>query len=162
MVQVGNFVAIHYTGRLDNGEVFDSCTGEVPFEFEVGAGTVIEGLDKAVRGMEINEEKHIVIPPEEAYGLYNDAMVQPIPIEEVRKYFEPKTGMVIGVQLESGVQVPATIKEVSETTVLLDFNHQLAGKTLHFDIKIMDINDEPKYSSGCLGHGDDCESGCSC
>lgn len=162
MVQEGNFVAIHYTGRLETGEIFDSCTGEIPFEFEVGAGTVIEGLDKAVRGMEINEEKHIAIPPEEAYGLYNESMIQAIPIEEVRQYFEPQVGMVIGVQLDEGIQVPATIKEVSETAVVLDFNHQLAGKTLYFDIKIMDINDSPKYSSGCSCKGDDCDTDCSC
>ncbi len=162
MVQEGNFVAIHYTGKLENGEVFDSCTGEMPFEFEVGAGTVITGLDNAVRGMEINQEKHVVIPPEEAYGEYNEAMVQSIPLDEVRQYFEPKIGMTIGVQLENGMHVPATIKEVGNENVLIDFNHQLAGKTLHFDVKIMEINDEPKYSSGSSCNGLDCGSDCSC
>ncbi len=162
MVQEGNFVAIHYTGKLENGEVFDSCTGEVPFEFEVGAGTVITGLDNAVRGMEINQEKHVVIPPEEAYGEYNEAMVQSIPLDEVRQYFDPQVGMTIGVQLENGMHVPATIKEVGEEKVLIDFNHQLAGKTLYFDVKIMEINDEPKYSSGCSCNDLDCGSDCSC
>lgn len=169
MVQEGQFVAIHYTGKLDSGEVFDSCTGDMPFEFEVGAGTVISGLDKAVRGMEVNQEKSVVIPPEEAYGDYNDSMVQSIPAEEIKQHFEPKVGMTIGVQLENGMHVPATIKEVGDTKVMIDFNHQLAGKTLHFDVKIIEVNSEPKYQDECgCGEEDcgsgagDCGSGCSC
>jgi len=164
MVQEGKFVAIHYTGKLENGDIFDSCTGDVPFEFEVGAGSVISGLDSAVRGMEVNEEKRVVIPPEEAYGDYNDAMVQSIPAADVKAHFEPKVGMTIGVQLENGMHVPATITEVGESSVKIDFNHQLAGKTLHFDVKIIEINDEPKYQDDCdCGCGDaECGPDCSC
>ncbi len=164
MIQEGKYVSIHYTGKLENGEVFDSCTGDTPFEFEVGAGTVIAGLDSAVRAMDINQEKSVVIPPEEAYGDYNDSMIQNIPAAEVRAHFEPAVGMTIGVQLENGMHVPATIKEISDTQVMLDFNHQLAGKTLYFDVKILEINDEPKYqdSCDCGCHGDDCGSDCSC
>ena len=170
MVQEGQFVAIHYTGKLDSGEVFDSCTGDIPFEFEVGAGTVIAGLDSAVRGMDVNQEKSVVIPPEEAYGEYNDSMVQSIPAEEIKAHFEPKVGMTIGVQLENGMHVPATIKEVGDEKVMIDFNHQLAGKTLHFDVKIIEVNAEPKYQDDCgcgesdcaSGGGGDCGGGCSC
>ncbi len=164
MVQEGKFVAIHYTGKLENGEVFDSCTGDFPFEFEVGAGSVISGLDSAVRGMEVNQEKSIVIPPEEAYGVYNDSMVQSIPAADVRAHFEPKVGMTIGVHLENGMQVPATITKVDDSTVMIDFNHQLAGKTLHFDVKIIEINDEPKYRDdcGCDCGEAECGPDCSC
>jgi FKBP-type peptidyl-prolyl cis-trans isomerase SlyD len=70
--------------------------------------------------------------------------------------------MTIGVQLENGMHVHATIKEIGTSNDLIDFNHQLAGKTLHFDVKIMEINDEPKYSGGCSCDDHDCGSDCSC
>ena len=163
MIQEGKFVSIHYTGKLDNGEIFDSCTGDIPFEFEVGAGRVIAGLDSAVRDMSVDDQKTVVINPEEGYGEYNEEMVHSLPASEIKAHFEPEVGMTIGVQMENGAQVPATIKEVGESQVMIDFNHPLAGKRLHFDVKIIEINEEPKYPDSCSCCEDDgCGSDCGC
>ncbi len=164
MVQEGKFVSIHYIGKLENGEIFDSCEENPPFEFQVGAGMVIPGLDEAVVGMKINEEKDIVINPDMAYGDYNDDMIHTVPRSELGGEFVPEIGMMVGVQMEDGSHVPATICAVSESEISIDMNHPLAGKSLHFHVKVVEVNDEPKYMSGCDSCGDSsCGSGgCSC
>ena len=163
MVEQGKFVAIHYTGKLDGGEVFDSCDGNPPFEFQVGAGMVIPGLDDAVVGMALNGEKDIVVTPDFGYGEYNDEMVQSFPIEDIRQQFEPQEGMMVGVQMENGMQVPATITSVTDTEVSIDLNHPLAGKTLYFHVKVVEINDDARYCNeegGCSSCGGSCGSPC--
>jgi peptidylprolyl isomerase len=163
MVEEGKYVAIQYTGKFDDGQVFDSSTQEQPFEFKAGSGMVIPGLDNGIMGMKVEEEKDLVIPPEEAYGEYDEKLIYTFPIEEVRQQFEPQVGMTIGVQLDNGAQVPALIKEVTDSEIFLDMNHPLAGKTLHFNIKVMEVNDEPKFApaDGCSGCSDESD-GCSC
>lgn len=154
MIQEGQFAAIHYTGSLDDGQAFDSSFGGQPFEFQVGSGSVIPGLDKAVIGMKVDDEKDVSVEPNEAYGEYDDSLIHSVPKDEMKANFEPAEGMAISVMLESGARVPAFIKEITDSDIIIDLNHPLAGKTLHFHIKIVDINDESKYS------GDDCSSGC--
>jgi peptidylprolyl isomerase len=162
MVKDGDFVVINYTGTLDDGDVFDTSVDREPFEFQVGTGSVIPGLDKAVIGMKINEEKDIVIEPEEAYGFYDEEMVLSFPLREVKSQFEPQVGMTIGVQLDNGRQVPAMITNVTEEAVIIDMNHPMSGKTLHFHLSLVEINQEAKYSTqgGC----ECCDPGseCSC
>lgn len=164
MVEEGKFVAIHYTGKLEDGEVFDSYDGDPPFEFLAGSGMVIRGLDQAVIGMKKDEEKDIVIESIEAYGEYNDELIHRIPIDEVKKQFEPQVGMKIGVQMANGQQVPAEITEVTDADIALDANHPLAGKTLHFHVKVVDINDEATYQPeggcGCDSGGCNSSEGC--
>ncbi len=163
MVEEGKYVAIQYTGKFEDGQVFDSNTDGQPFEFQAGSGMVIPGLDNGIMGMNVEEEKDLVITPEEAYGEYDEKLIYTFPIEQVRQQFEPEVGMTIGVQLDNGAQVPALIKDVTDSEIFLDMNHPLAGKTLHFHVAIKDINDEPQYAaegcSGCSGENDD---GCNC
>jgi peptidylprolyl isomerase len=162
MVKKDDYVLIHYTGKFDDGEVFDSSEERQPFEFRVGSNSVIPGMDNAMIGMEINQEKSIKLPPNEAYGEYDEAMIYNFPIEDIKKQFEPEIGMVIGVQMENGNSVPARIKEITGTDVFIDMNHPLAGKTLNFNIKLLEINSEPKHtSSGCDCCGS-AETDCSC
>ena len=170
MIKDGNYVVVHYTGTFEDGTVFDSSSDRQPLEFKVGEGSVIPGFESAIVQMNIEEEKNIVIQPDDAYGRYDDSLIHSFPAESVREQFDPEVGMTIGVQLENGNQIPALITEVGEESVTIDLNHPLAGKTLHFNVKLLEVNDAPKYNTGCESGCCDtgccdtgcCDPGCSC
>ena len=137
-VKKGDKIKVEYTGTLDDGLVFDSSTKHgQPLEFEVGSGQIIKGFDDAVQGMEVGQEKEITLPPPAAYGDVNPELVKNVPKEQLPKDKEITAGMVLGVQLPNGMQFPAKIVEVRDKDVSIDLNHPLAGKTLHFKIKIV-------------------------
>lgn len=140
-VKKGDRVKVEYTGTFGNGEVFDASERHgKPLEFEAGAGQMIKGFDEAVLGMEKDEEKEITLEPSEAYGEPRPEMVQKIPRDKLPKEQEPSVGMMIGVGFPDGRQIPATITEVTDSDVTIDMNHQLAGKTLKFRIKVVEIS----------------------
>jgi len=137
-VKKGDKIKVDYTGSLENGEVFNASSrhGE-PLAFEAGAGVVVPGFDAAVIGMEIGEEKTVILKPKEAYGMPDEKSVQKVPVNKFPK--EAKEGMMIGVPLPNGQQIPARIVKIDESSVTIDMNHLLAGKTLIFKIKIVEI-----------------------
>ena len=139
-VKQGDKVKVEYTGTFDNGTIFDTSEGKEPLEFAAGIGQMIPGFDHAVIGMKIGQEKEIRLQPSEAYGNYDLKLVQEIPKEQVLTEEELKVGMVLAVTLPNGRQVPATIKEVAANTITIDLNHPLAGKTLNFRLKVVDIS----------------------
>ncbi|MEK6939175.1 MAG: peptidylprolyl isomerase [Nanoarchaeota archaeon] len=129
-----------YTGTFDDGTVFDESEKHgQPLEFEVGSGQVIKGFDDAVMGMKNGEEKKIVIPPAEAYGEVKAELRKKVPRKQLPQDQEPKVGMVLAVGLPNGMQFPARIMEVTTDDVTIDLNHPLAGKTLHFKIKVVNV-----------------------
>ena len=139
-VEKGSKVKVEYTGTLEDGTEFDSSVKHgKPIEFEAGSGQMIKGFDDAIIGMEVNEEKEITLKPEEAYGNPNPQMVKEVPREQLPKEEEPKEGMMLMVGLPNGAQIPAKIAEVGEETVKIDLNHPLAGKTLHFKLKVVEV-----------------------
>ncbi|MBD3354976.1 peptidylprolyl isomerase [Candidatus Woesearchaeota archaeon] len=138
-VKKGDKIKVEYTGKLENGQVFDTSEGKQPLEFEVGAGKIIKGFDNAVIGMKKGEEKEITLKPEEAYGDPNPKLLQKIPREKLPEGKEPKQGMMLAMKTPDGRQVPVKIKEVSDKDITIDLNHPLAGKTLNFKIKVVDI-----------------------
>ncbi len=154
--QNGHYVSVHYTGRLDNGEIFDSSEGKEPLQFQLGSGAIIKGFNDAVVGMSIGEEKEVTIPPEEAYGYRDEELVRPVPRAMFGTELEPQVGMVIGVQMENGARVPATITEVGVDSVTLDMNPPLAGKTLTFNIKLLEISESAPAAALCAS----CFSSC--
>ena len=133
VVKAGDTVSVDYTGRLENGSVFDTSIGRTPLEFTVGAGQMISGFDSAVLGMRVGEEKTITLPPEEAYGAPNPANIVAVPVTSV------PNGTKVGDTLYSG-GTAVKVVAVTNETVTIDANHPLAGKTLIFDIKIVKIN----------------------
>ncbi len=139
-VKKGDKIKVDYTGTLDDGTVFDTSEGKEPLEFEAGTGKVIKGFDEAIVGMEKGEEKEVKIKPEEAYGIPNPEMLKKIPKENLPKEPEPKTGMMLMLKSPDGQQFPAKITEVSEKDVTIDLNHPLAGKTLNFKVKVVEIS----------------------
>lgn len=139
-VKKGDKIRVDYTGTFDDGTVFDS-SGKAgkPLEFVMGGGMLIKGFDEAVVGMKEGEEKEIKLKPEEAYGMPNPQLVQKIPRSQLPQDKEPKAGMILMVGLPTGQQMPATIKAADDKEVTLDMNHPLAGKTLNFKIKLVEI-----------------------
>ena len=141
MVQAkhGDTVKVHYTGRLDDGTVFDSSADRDPLEFQIGAGNVIPGFERAVLGMSSGESKTEVIPTDDAYGPYMEEMVIVIDRQQMPAELEPEVGQQLHIQQPDGNVIPVTITDVSNGTVTLDANHPLAGEDLTFDIQLVEI-----------------------
>ena len=139
-VKVGDTVRVHYTGKLTTGEQFDSSAGREPLEFEVGAGMMIKGFDEAVIGMQIGDKKTVTLAPSEAYGEIRQEMIIEFSKENFPAQIAPEIGMQLMMNNGAGHQIPVTITEILTDVVVLDANHQLAGKELVFDIEMVDID----------------------
>ncbi len=139
-IKDGDTVRIHYTGTLTDGNVFDSSDGRDPLEFVVGSGQIISGLDAALPGMIVGENKRVEIPCLEAYGPINPAMRQSIPREGVPDDIPLDLGTQLQMQTSDGQAVGVTIVGVDDATITLDANHPLAGKDLIFEFEIVSIN----------------------
>ena len=141
MVQAkpGDTVKIHYTGTLDDGTKFDSSAGREPLQFTLGSGHVIPGFDKAVGGMAVGEKKSINIPAEDAYGPHHEQMVQEVPKSALPKDLEPTKGMQLQAKGDDGKTFDMVVTVVGDKTITVDGNHPLAGKSLNFDIELIEI-----------------------
>jgi len=139
-VKEGDKIKIEYTGTFDDGTVFDSSEKHgKPLEVEVGAKQVIPGFEKALMGMEKDEEKDVKLQPAEAYGNINPELVKDVPKEQLPKDQEAKEGMMLVVGLPNGMQVPAKIVSITDHAVKIDLNHPMAGKVLNFKLKVVEI-----------------------
>ena len=142
-VSKGSKVKVEYEGRFDDGTVFDSTEkhGNKPLEFEVGKGMVIKGFDDAVLGMEKGEEKEITIEPKDGYGDHDPSRLKKMSKSKMPEGKDLKAGMMIAIQAPNGAQMPGKIASVDQDSVTLDLNHPLAGRILHFKIKIADFSE---------------------
>ncbi|MHC5082560.1 MAG: FKBP-type peptidyl-prolyl cis-trans isomerase [Planctomycetota bacterium] len=137
----GDSVKVHYTGKLDDGTVFDSSEGKDPLEFKIGEHQVIPGFEDGVVGMAIDESKTLEIPCEQAYGPTDPARVIEISREQVPPDMDIQPGQVLEMAGPENQSFPVTVVEVGEEKVKLDANHFLAGKDLTFDITLVEIAD---------------------
>ena len=143
----GDRVKVHYTGRLDDGSVFDSSEceddecgcGHGPLDFTIGAGQVIPGFDKGVMGLAVGESRTVHIPVDEAYGERIEEMVAVVPRTELPAEMTPEVGHQLEVTQEDGQVFQVMITEVTDETITIDANHPLAGQALNFDIKLVEI-----------------------
>ena len=135
----GDKVKVHYTGKLEDGTVFDSSQNRDPLEFQLGAGNVIPGFNDGIVGMGIGESKTISIPPGDAYGQRRDELTIEVDKSEFPEDIKPEIGQELQVQQPDGSPVQVTITDVTEEKVTLDANHSLAGKTLIFEIELVEI-----------------------
>ena len=142
MVQAkaGDTVKIHYTGKLDDGTVFDSSVNREPLEFTLSGGQVIPGFDQAVVGMTPGETKTQKIPMDQAYGPYREEMVVEIAREQMPPDLQPEVGQQLQIQQPNGETVPVMVTVVTDSTVTLDANHPLAGEDLTFDIQLVEVS----------------------
>jgi FKBP-type peptidyl-prolyl cis-trans isomerase 2 len=135
----GHTVRIHYKGTFEDGSVFESSDEGEPLEFTIGEQVVIPGLEKAVIGMNEGETKAVTVPPDEAYGPYRSIQVIPLKRSQLPPDINPEVGKTIQLRDTDGAIQNAFFKEVTEETVVVDTNHPLAGKTLNFEIKLLEI-----------------------
>ena len=138
-VKNGDTVKVHYHGKLNDGETFDSSEGRDPLEFEVGSGMVIKGFDDGVTVMSVGEKKTINIPFAEAYGPINPEMIIEMPKDRFPEDLELGIGMPLMMSDQQGQQFQVKIVEIKEEAVMLDANHHLAGKDLTFDLELVEI-----------------------
>lgn len=136
----GDTVRIHYTGKLEDGTVFDSSIDREPIEFTIGAGRVIPGVEEAVTGMAPGESKSATIPPEQAYGPRHEEMIATVEREQLPTHITPAVGQQLAVEQQDGRQFTVTVTEVSDRTVTIDANHELAGKSLVFDLELVEVS----------------------
>ena len=138
IVESGKTISLEYTVKLDDEAIFDTNVGGNPLTFVHGSQQIIPGLETRLEGMKEGESKSVSVPPEEAYGPVN-----PEAFGEVSKEEIPPEAMEVGTLLQgrdpNGQTIPLRIAEIRDESVLLDFNHPLAGETLHFEVKVLKI-----------------------
>jgi peptidylprolyl isomerase len=139
VVDSGDTVKVNYTGKLEDGSVFDSSEGKTPLEFEVGSGSLIPGFENAVYGLKVGDKKTITIPVDQAYGPRHEEMVGKVPRAQFPEDMVLEVGRTLQLPQPDGRAMNAVISEIDDSTVTLDGNHPLAGETLIFDIEIVEI-----------------------
>ena len=149
-------VTVHYTGTLPDGEVFDSSRDKDPMTFLIGHKNMIPGFEEELMGASIGETREFTLPPERAYGERDEDAIQKMPRDAFPDGMELKQGMMMAAQTQQG-PVPFTISEINGDEITIDFNHQMAGKTLTFEVEIIDVR---KATPEELP--DDCGPGCGC
>lgn len=129
----GDNVEVHYTGRLDDGQVFDSSQGREPLTFTLGEGQVIPGFEAAVSGLAVGASRSVRIEADDAYGHRDDDLVLGVPRADAPEGLEAGTRVMLG-------NHPATVVDVTDDQVVVDANHPLAGQALTFDLELVSIN----------------------
>ena len=137
-VDKGKKVKFDYTLKVGS-TVVETSLGRAPVEYVQGEGKIIPGLEAQLQGLKAGEQKKFTLLPKDGYGEANPQAFREFPKTMFPKDFVAKKGLIIELQGDKGQVVPATIAEVKQDTVLLDFNHPLAGKTLQFDVKIISV-----------------------
>ena len=138
-VKATDKVRVHYTGKLSNGQVFDSSLERDPLEVQLGEGQLIPGFEKGLVDMEVNQKKTITIPKEEAYGEVVKELFQTVPKEQLPETIKPEVGMGLVARNEDGSERQLRIAEVNEENIVVDANHPLAGQDLTFDLELVEI-----------------------
>ncbi len=138
VVADGSTVKLNYTLTVD-GKVVDRSEDGKPLEFKEGAHQLIPGFEKAVMGMKVGQKKSFTVKPEEGYGPVNPKAFREVPRKQLPAGITPKAGMTLYAQSKDGQKIPVKIKKVKKDSVLIDFNHPLAGKTLSFAVEVVEI-----------------------
>ena len=137
--ETGHKVRVHYTGKLADGNIFDSSENREPLEFIVGESMVIPGFEEAVLGMSIGDKKTVDLPPEKAYGEHHREMVSSVERSQLPEQLKPDVGDVLQAPQEDGKVIVVTVVDANDDAITVDANHPLAGKSLSFEIELVEI-----------------------
>lgn len=137
--RVGDSVKAHYTGKLDDGTVFDSSRDRGPLEFSIGQNQVIKGFEEAVVGMSEGESKTVTVASEEAYGAHREDLVITLQRSQIPANVELREGLHLQMRQQDGTVFNVMVSGLSDEQVTLDANHPLAGKDLTFEIELVEI-----------------------
>ena len=135
----GDMVKVHYTGRLNDGTVFDTSKNRQPLQFTIGQGQVIAGVEEAVDGMNAGESKTATIPQDKAYGARREEMVVVVDRKQLPEELNPKVGQRLELTQENDQSILVTVTDLTDASITLDANHPLAGKDLVFDLELVEI-----------------------
>ena len=137
-VSKGKVISLEYILKLEGNQVVDTNVGKDPLTYTQGTNQIVPGVESAVEGMTAGQAKHVVVTPPDGYGDRNPNAFQEVPKEKVPK------DILVGTQLRgkdtAGREVRPIVTEIKDDTVLLDFNHPLAGKTLFFDLRVVNMH----------------------
>jgi len=137
-VSKGKVVSLEYTLKLDEKQVVDTNVGKDPLNYTQGTNQIIRGVEVAVEGMKVGEAKHVILAPADGYGTINPKAFQEVPKEKLPKAI--KVGTQLHGKDAKGRTIEPIVSEIRHNTVLLDFNHPLAGKTIFLDVKVLDVH----------------------
>jgi len=159
-------VSIEYTLKDDRGNILDTSVGQAPMEYLHGASNIIPGLEQAIEGLVAGDFKAVTVPPALGYGEYSEKLIQRVPLDRFGEN-KVEVGMRFHAETNLGMRV-LVIRHVDDKEAVLDGNHELAGKTLYFDVKVVSVraaelselaHGHPHQSGGCCGGGG---GGCGC
>jgi len=154
-IKTGDTITVNYTGKFEDGNVFDSSEGKEPLKFTVGSGQLIKGFDDAVIGMKAGEKKTVTLAPADAYGERQDGMIIDIPKTQIPADMELEVGQRLHLRDPKGQPIPAMVAEITDEVVKMDANHPMAGKTLIFELEIVETGleaDAPSCDDSDGGH----------
>jgi FKBP-type peptidyl-prolyl cis-trans isomerase SlyD len=155
----GSVVGIDYSLHLGDGRVVDASAPGEPLTYLHGEGQIVPGLESALEGLDVGEQKKVVVAPGDGYGEHDPRGIQEVPKDAFPTGFDAQVGMELTAEGPNGEPVPFTIREVRPQTILIDLNHPLAGKTLHFDVTVREVRtatDEERAHGHAHGpHGHD-------
>ncbi len=139
-IKTGDKVTVHYSARIQGGNLYQSTENRNPEKFDLGEGKVIDGIRKNLVGMEVGEKKSFVVTPEEAFGDRDDNLVVDVDRNQFPESVTPFIGQQLRMERDDGQEVTVVVTNLTADTVTIDANHPLAGKTLEFDVEIVGIN----------------------
>jgi peptidylprolyl isomerase len=137
--KTGDSVRVHYTGKLENGEVFASTKNSPPLELAIGSNSIIPALERSIVGMEVGDEREVKVLPEEAFGLRREELVVQVRKSDFPQITEPSVGQQLQFKHPDGDFINVVITDMNQQTITMDANHPLAGETLFFDVELVDI-----------------------
>jgi len=138
VVSEGKTVKVNYTMKV-GGKVLETSIGRKPLQFKAGSHQVIPGFEKAVMGMKAGQKKSFSVSPAEGYGLEDPKAIKSIPKKQIPPDIKPKAGMILDTKGKNGQRVPVKVVEVKKDVVVINFNHPLAGKTLSYDVEVLEV-----------------------
>ena len=148
-IEQDTVACVHYTGTFPNGEVFDSSEGREPLTYLVGHGQMIPGFEQEMLGADVGEKRDFTLTPDRAYGERDEGAVQQIPRDQFPEEMEIEEGMILGAQSHQG-PIQVTLVSIEGGSISVEFNHQMAGKTLKFSVEVVSVR---KASSEELADG---------
>ncbi|MGJ8592613.1 MAG: FKBP-type peptidyl-prolyl cis-trans isomerase [Aquaticitalea sp.] len=138
-VKENDTVKVHYTGKLTNGQIFDSSLEREPLEVTIGQGMLIPGFENAIIDMKVNEKKTVEIAKEEAYGDIQKELFHEVKNEQLPQDVKPEIGMGLASKGEDGREHQFRVVDVKDDHIVIDGNHPLAGQSLIFDLEVVEI-----------------------
>jgi FKBP-type peptidyl-prolyl cis-trans isomerase SlyD len=159
----GSVVSVDYELHLGDGKVVDASAAGEPMAYIHGEGQIVPGLERALEGLSVGDARQVVVPPEDGYGDHDARGVQEVPKNAFPTDMQPTVGMELMAQGPAGEAVPFVVREVKPDAIVIDLNHPLAGKTLHFAVTVREVRAatqeelEHGHVHGADGHGHDHE-----